>query len=190
MMKKSFTWIALIVLVLFLAACASEKVPAEQAIKVAEEGLSAVKAEAMKYVPDQVKGVEDVLKGAKENFSKGEYKAALDAAKDLPQKTKDLVAAAAAKKAELTKSWEEMSASLPKMVEAIKSKVDALSKSKKLPKNLDKAKFEGAKTGLAEITQTWTDADSAFKAGNLADALAKGKTVKEKATEIMTTLGI
>jgi len=56
-----------------------------------------------------------------------------------------------------------MSAGLPKMVEAIKSRVAVLSKSKKLPKNLNKAKFESAKAGLAQITPTWTDADNAFK---------------------------
>ena len=43
---------------------------------------------------------------------------------------------------------------------------------------------------MAEITQAWADAEGAFKAGNLTDALAKGKAVKDKATEIMTTLGI
>jgi len=32
----------------------------------------------------------------------------------------------------LTKAWQEMSGGLPKMVEAIKSRVDILSKSKKL----------------------------------------------------------
>ncbi len=68
-------------------------------------------------------------------------------AKDLPAKAKEMAAAAAAKKAELTKSWEEMAAGLPKMVEAIKSRVDILSKSKKLPKGMDKATFEGAKAG-------------------------------------------
>ena len=190
MKMKWLTRMLLAVFVLFLAACASEKGPAEQAIKAAEEALNAAKGEAMKYIPDQVKSVEDALKGAKDTFAKGDYKAALAAAKDLPQKAKDLAAAAAAKKAELTKAWEEMSAGLPKMVEAIKSRVDILSKSRKLPANLDKAKFEGAKAGLEEITKTWADAEGAQKAGNLADALAKAKTVKEKATEIMTTLGM
>jgi len=187
---KWFARMLLVIFVLFLAACAREKGPAEQAIKAAEEALNAAKGEAMKYIPDQVKSVEDAIKGAKDSFAKGDYKAALAAAKDLPQKAKDLVAAAAAKKAEMTKAWDEMSAGLPKMVEAIKGRVDVLSKSRKLPANLDKAKFEGAKTGLEEITKTWADAEGAQKAGNLADALAKAKTVKEKAVEIMTTLGM
>jgi hypothetical protein len=190
MMKKWFPVIALVIVALFFVACSRDKGPAEAAIKAAEEALNASKAEASKYVPDQVKGVEDTLKAAKDQFAKGEYTAALNAAKDLPAKAKDLGSAAAAKKAELTKSWEELSGSIPKMVEAIKTKVDALAKSKKLPKGMDKEKFEGAKAGLAEITQGWTDADNASKAGNLTEAIAKAKTVKDKATEIMSTLGI
>ncbi|MGA2955604.1 MAG: hypothetical protein ABSF48_07780 [Thermodesulfobacteriota bacterium] len=190
MMKKCFPFIALFVVGLFFVACSRDKGPAEAAIKAAEEALNATKAEASKYVPDQVKSVEDALKAAKDSFAKGEYTAALNSAKDLPAKAKDLDSAAAAKKAELAKSWEEMSGSVPKMVEDIKAKLDALEKSKRLPKGMEKAKLEGAKAGLAEITQGWTDADNAFKAGNLTDALTKAKTVKEKATGIMTSLGM
>jgi hypothetical protein len=191
MMKKLVSRsVVLVVLLLLVVGCASDKKPAEQAIKLAEDALSAVKAEAMKYVPDQVKAVEDAIKAAKDSFAKKDYKAALSAAKDLPAKAKELAAAAAAKKGELTNAWGEMSAGLPKLLDAIKSRVDILSKSKKLPANLDKAKFDGAKAGYEEATKVWTDATSAFGAGNLADAMAKAKAVKDKAVEVMTTLGM
>jgi len=188
MVKRWIPVIGLVVVALFFVACSRDKGPAEAAIKAAEEALNASKAEASKYVPDQVKSVEDALKAAKDQFAKSEYTAALNAAKDLPAKAKDLASAAAAKKAEITKSWEELSGSVPKMVEDIKAKLDALSKKKKLPKGMDKAKLESAKAGLAEVTQGWTDADNASKAGNLNEAIAKAKAVKAKATEIMGNL--
>jgi len=190
-MKKGLALIAaLLVGLMLVVGCARDKEPAEAAIKAAEAAVSAAKAEAAKYVPDQLKGVEDALKAAKDAYEKKEYTQALNAAKDIPAKAKELASAAAAKKAELTKTWEEMAGGLPKMVEAIKSRVDILSKSKKLPANLDKAKVEGAKAGLEEITKTWTEAEGAFKGGNIAEAIAKGNSVKAKATEIMTTLGM
>src|SRR5512139_1394268 len=190
-MKKGLALIAAVLVGLMLVVgCARDKEPAEAAIKAAEAAIGSAKAEAAKYVPDQVKGVEDALKAAKDAFEKKEYTQALNAAKDLPAKAKELAAAAAAKKAELTKAWESMAGGLPKMVEAIKSRVDILSKSKKLPANLDKAKFEGAKAGLGEITQMWDDAQKAFSGGNLADAVSKAKTLKDKAVEMMTTLGM
>ncbi len=189
-MKKWLKYIALMVLILFAAACAGDSKPAEEAIKAAEAAIDSAKGEAIKYIPDQVKGLEDGLKAAKDAFAKKDYMAALNAAKDLPGKAKDLAAAAAAKKTELTKTWEEVSGGLPKMVEAIQSRVDILSKSKKLPANLDKAKFDGVKAGLAEATQIWGDAQKAFSSGNLADAVSKAKTLKDKAMEMMTTLGM
>jgi len=74
------------------------------------------------------------------------------------------------------------------MVEEIKAKVEALGKAKKLPAGMDKAKLEGAKAGLGELTQGWADAENAFKGGNLSDALAKGKEVKGKAGALMASL--
>ena len=189
-MKKWLKPMVLMVLVVFAVACGSETKPAEEAIKAAEAAIDSAKGEAAKYIPDQVKGLEDGLQAAKDALAKKDYKAALSAAKDLPGKAKDLAVAAAAKKAELTKAWEEMSGGLPKMVEAIQSRVDVLSKSKKLPANIDKAKFDGVKAGLPEITQMWDDAQKAFSGGNLADALSKAKTIKDKAVEMMTTLGM
>ena len=189
-MKKWLKSMVLVVLVLFAAACAKDSKPAEEAIKAAEAAINAVKGDAVKYVPDQVKGLEDGLQAAKDAFAKKDYKAALNAAKDLPGKAKDLAAAAAAKKEELTKDWKEMSGGLPKMVGAIKSRVDVLSKSKKLPANLDQAKLDGVKAGLPEVTQMWNDAQKAFSSGNLADAVSKAKTIKDKAVEMMTTLGM
>jgi hypothetical protein len=189
-MKKWLKPMVLMVLVVFAVACGSETKPAEEAIKAAEAAIDAAKGEAMKYIPDQVKGLEDGLTAAKDAFAKKDYKAALSAAKDLPGKAKDLAAAAEAKKTELTKTWEEMSGGLPKMVEAIQSRVDVLSKSKKLPVNLDKAKLDGVKAGLPEVTQMWDDAQKAFSGGNLADAVSKAQSIKDKAVEMMTTLGM
>ncbi len=189
-MRKTYSIIVAVLMVFSLAACSGGKAPAEQAIKAAEDALNAVKAEAVKYVPDQVKSVEDALNAAKESFAKKDYTAATTAATNVAAKAKELAAAAAAKKTELTKNWEDLSAGLPQMLDAIKSRVDILSKSKKLPANLDKEKFEGAQNGLAEISKVWDDANAAFKEGSLADALAKATSVKEKASEIMSTLGM
>ena len=83
-----------------------------------------------------------------------------------------------------------MTADLPRLVDAIKSRVDVLSASKRLPAGMDKGKLEEAKTGLAAASQMWTEASDAAKAGNLTDALAKGNAVKEKAAALMQALGM
>lgn len=181
--------ICAMVLVL-LSACASDKAPAEQAIKGAEAAITQVKAEVAKWIPDQARALDASLAAVKDKFAKGDYKAVLAEAPALAAQAQSVAAAAAAKKAELTKSWEEMSAGLPKMVEAVKSRVDILSKSKKLPANVTKEQFETAKTGLAAATQGWTDAMAAYTGGNIVDAVAKANTVKAKTVEALQALGM
>jgi hypothetical protein len=189
-MKTILPRLALGIVIVALTACSGGKGPAEQAIKAAEAAYDAVKDEALKYVPDQARDVERALSALKGTFNKGDYKAVMTSAQEVTSKVKDLSPAILARKDELTKNWTDISAGLPKMVDAIRSRLDILSQSKKVPAGLDKAKFESAKAGLAEISQVWTEASDAFKSGDLTNALAKAKAVKNRAVEIMTSLGM
>jgi hypothetical protein len=190
MLKRRWFAIMALALCFTLVACSTAKAPAEAAIKAAEDALAAVRPEAAKVVPDELKAVEDALAAAKDSFQKGEYQQALTGAQDVAAKVKDLASAAAAKKDELTASWQGLSGGLPGMMNVISKRVEILSKSKKLPAGLDKEKFESAKATLATVKETWTEASDAFKTGNLADAVGKATSVKEKAVEIMNTLGM
>jgi hypothetical protein len=171
-------------------ACNSGKAPAEAAMKLADEAVAAARTEAGNLVPDDMKSLTDDLNAAKDAMAKGDYKAALASASSIQQKANDVIAKAKAKKEELTKSWAEMSDSVPKMMDAVKSRVDILSQAKKLPAGMDASKLAAAKDGLAAATTAWGQAQDAFKAGNWTDALAKGSDAKAKATEVMTTLGM
>jgi hypothetical protein len=186
---KTMLWAVMVSLAL-MAACASEKAPAEQAVKAAEAAISEIRGEATKWVPDQARALEASLASVKDKFAKGEYKAVLAEAPAITTRAKEVAAAAAAKKAELTKTWEELSVGLPKMVDAVKSRVDILSKSKKLPANVTKEKFEAAKAGLAEATKGWEDATAAYKGGDVADAVARADAVKRKTVEALEALGM
>ena len=188
-MKNGLRITAVALCCVALVAC-SQKGPAEAALKAAETSVNDVKAEGAKYAPEQTKGVQSSFASAQDAFNKGDYKAATEIAQGVPAKAKDVVAAIAAKKDELTKSWSELSASVPGMVEQVKAKVDALSAMKKRPKDMDAAKLEAAKASLADIEKSWDEASEAFKSGNLIDATAKGSGVKTKATDEMATLGL
>ena len=107
--------------------------------------------------------MEDAIKAAKENFDKGNFDAALEMAKAIPEKVKMLTAAVVAKKAELTKNWEEISGGMPGLLDAIKDKLGILSASKRLPKTLDKAKLEGAKADYEAAAKMWTKRKTLFQ---------------------------
>ncbi len=189
-MKKTFALLACVLLVAGLAACNTDKGPAETAIKAGDDAIAAAAPEAEKYVPDQLAAAKDALAAAKDKFAKGEYKEALAAGTELATKAKDLVAATAAKKDELTKAWNDLAASLPQTVASIQAKIEELGKARKLPKGMDKAKLAQAQEGLAGITKAWDEASAAFTAGNLGEALGRASTLKEKGAEVMALLGM
>jgi len=191
MKKKIFCLAtALFVSVFFLISCSSDKGPAEIAIKAAEEAINATKAEAVKIVPDEVKALEDALAAVKEKFVKKEYKAALDEATNLTNKATAVLAKAKNKKEELTKRWTEATQELPKMMEDIQTKVDSLSKLKKLPKAITKEKFEEAKAAIASAKEDLTKAQASFTTGSLNEAVGMATALKDKVVKIMESLGM
>ncbi len=182
---SSLTAIALVV---GLVACSSQKEPAEAAVKAAQDAFAAVSGDAMKYVPDQARAIQNGLTSAQDALTKGDYAAALAQAQTLPAQITALGAAVSAKKAELTTAWNSMSAGLPKMIDALKSRVDTLSKSKGVPAGLTKETIADAKTGLATVMQNWTDATAAAAAGDMQTAVTQANDVKMKVVDLMKSL--
>jgi len=178
------------VLVVAIAACASQKAPAEAALKSAQDAFSAVSAQAQKYVPEQAKSVQDALTAAQTAFNNGDYAGALTQAQALPARITALSGAISAKKAELTTQWDTMSAGIPKLLDALKSRVDVLSKSKSLPKGITKQTVDAAQSGFASATETWQAATSAASSGDLATAVRQANDVKTRVVDLMKSLNM
>ncbi len=191
-MRRLITGVALLLVSVSLLGSigCGGKAAATAAVTTAQTAFDAVKDQASKVLPEETQKLSDAIAAAKADIDQGKYKEAMDAAKALPEQVKSLSDAAAKKKDELTASWTAMSAQLPKAVEMVQQKVDQLTKTKKLPAGLDKAKFDGLKQGLATAKQSWTDAQAAFQAGNLADAMTKAGEIKKTLVEAMGALGM
>ena len=188
--KKYLLPVLVALLALTLAACAGKKEAATTALTAAENAFEAVKGELVKYVPDEAKLVEDAIVAAKNNLANNNFDAVITAVKDIPAKVNELIALAETKKAELTRFWEETSAGMPGKLDAIKTKLDALFATKRLPAGLDKTTLEGAKTSFDEVTAMWTEAQTSFTSGDVADAATKANAVNEKINEVMVTIGL
>jgi len=190
-MSKKILGLAIILFVsAFLLISCSSKGPADVAIKAAETAVTATKAATAKIVPDKMKSLEDSLTIAKEKFAKGEYKAALEEVTALNGKVNEVLAAAKAKKEEMTKKWIELSQGISKMSEDIQSRVDVLAKTRKLPAGLTKEKIEEAKAGLASVKDELGKAQQNFISGNCTDAISAATSLKDKALKIMESLGM
>lgn len=174
-----------------LAACASQKEPAQKLIGDVESAVTAASAEAAKYVPDQLADVQAKLGALKASFDKQDYAAVVTGAPAVLSAAQGLATAAAAKKDEVLKAlndeWTGLAGSLPGGVAAIQSRIDLLSKksSKKLAAGID---LGAAKAGVGDATSLWSKAQAAFAAGNLDEAVSTAKDVKAKIEALAASL--
>jgi hypothetical protein len=182
---RKFLVVGLMVLPLLAAGCS--KGPAEAALKAADEAIAKVAPEAEKFVPDQYKSLTDAAAAAKASFDKGDYAAALAAAKDLPTKATELATAAAAKKDELMGQWNVLAKDMPILLADWQKKLDELIASKKLPKTATPERIDELKGKLAEVNTSWLRATEAFNAGDIKGALENGASVKAAVDWIQAT---
>ena len=194
-MKKYSVLLPAALAAVLLVGCNTQKGPAEQAVASAQAALDAVRDDAQKYAPEQLGGVEAKLSEIKGTFQKGDYAGVLAAAPGLTAAIAGLKDAASAKKVEAEQAlakakddWGPASAAVPKMVEEIGKRVEALSKTKKLPHGVTKDAVAAARTGLDSLKSTWADATNASSSGDYTTAMAKAEAVKDKAAAIMKSL--
>ena len=83
-----------------------------------------------------------------------------------------------------------MTAGIPQLMDAVKSRLDILSKAKKLPAGLDKDKLAALNAGYDEAVKQFQEAKDAASAGNFSKAIEAGNAIKQKGMEIATTLGL
>ena len=166
---------------ILLVACANQMEPAKNALDNINSTLSAVTADAQKYVPDQLTQAQSKVAELSASFDKKDYAAVVAGAPAVLAEVNALAAAAAAKKDEILKAlgteWRSLAVSIPQSVSAVQTRIDALSKSRHVPKDID---LGGAKSGLADAASAWDKAQSAFKSGNAADAVAAAKDARSK----------
>ncbi|HKT73679.1 MAG TPA: hypothetical protein VJQ47_12365 [Steroidobacteraceae bacterium] len=196
-MQRKTVWLFAALLAVLVAGCASQKEPAEKLVATVDAALASVREDAQKYLPDQLQAVDTQVSSLKDSLAKGDYKAVLTAAPAVTTAINNLKDAVAAKKTEVEaalakakEQWASLSTEVPKMVETIQSRLATLAKTRKLPKNVDKAAVESAKSGLETVKSGWDQASSAFTSGDFAGAAAKGQEIKDKATEILRSLGV
>jgi hypothetical protein len=178
---------------LLVTGCGKMKNEATQALTTLETSVSGLKEEGMKYAPIAYQGVESTLATLKDSLAKEDYKSVLAGTPELTKAVDSLKTAIASGKEQFeaaTAEWGSLAADVPKMVEAIQSRVDILSSSKKLPKNISQEAFDGAKSGLDSMKSMWSEATAAATDGKPGEAVEKAKAVKAKGAEVLANLGM
>jgi len=196
-MKKSSLWVLAALAAVLVAGCQNQRAPAEQAVASAESTLTGIRDAAMHYAPEQLQAVDAQLSGVKDSLSKGDYKAVLAAMPAINTAINNLRDTTTAKQQEVSAAndkakdaWGPMSADVPKMVDAIQSRVDILSKSHHLPKGVTKDTLAAAKSGVDSMKAAWGAASNAATAGDYSTAVSKGQAIRDQASQVMQSLGM
>ena len=190
-MRISQAFLPLVADALLLTACGNEQ-PANNAVTQADAALSPMRDDAAKFAPDELKAADATLAKMKDDLAKEDYKAVVGAVPQFNTEVKALQETLVQKQtlaAAAQNEWDTLNAEVPKAVEAIQVRVDAL-KGAKLPKEITKENYEAAKTELETVKATWTEATAAATAGDTVTAADKGRTVAAKVEEIKTELAM
>jgi hypothetical protein len=196
-MKKLSFWMLAALALVIMAGCQNQRAPAEQAVAAAESSLTNIRDAATRYAPDQLQAVDAQLNGVKDSLAKGDYKGVLAAMPSLNAAIANLRDTATAKQqeadaanAKAKDAWGPLSTDVPKMVDAIQSRVDILSKSHHLPKGVTKDSLASAKSALDSMKSAWSDASNAATSGDFSSAVSKGQAVRDQASQVMQSLGM
>jgi hypothetical protein len=198
-LKSAFAgFVSLAMAAVLLAGCANQMEPAKKAIADIEAAVAAAGPDAAQYIPDQLEAVTSQIASLKAKFDQKDYKGVLAAAPALLTQAQGLAASAGAAKdaamaaalEALNAEWGTLSADLPAQLAAVASRVEILAKSKKLPAGLDAATFDAARTGMDEATALWNEATAAQASGNMEQAVAAARQVKDKLNAAMAGLGM
>lgn len=180
-----------------LAACTSQKEPAEQAAASIEASLNEIRADAQQYAAEQLQAADASVNRLKEHLAKQDYSAVMQTAPSvraelaaLRTTVTEAKANAESVAAAAQQEWNDLSAAVPPLVEKLQARVDQLTKTRKYPKGMDKAAFDAAKSGFETLKTEWTEASAEFTSGEAASAVRKARNAKAKAEELINQLEI
>ena len=191
-------FLSLAMAAVLLAGCANKMEPAKSAIAGVEAAIAAAGPDAAQYIPDQLQAVTSQLNDLKMKFDQKDYKGVIAAAPALLTQAQGLAAAAgSAKQAAqaaaleaLNGEWGALASDIPAQMAAVTSRVNILSKSKKLPAGLDAASFDAVRSGTDQARALWDQATAMQASGNMEQAVTAARQVKGNLDAAMAALGM
>ena len=185
---RGITGLAAVSLAFVVLGC--NKGPAEEALGLADQAITAARPELETYAPGELAALNAAVRQARAQVDQGHYTEALKAAQKIPAKVRAALAAAGSEKQRRVAAWSVVAESVPVLVQAIATRVASLVEQQKLPRGMDEAGFATARTDLESVTRGWSEAEAAFQGGDVSRALRSGQDVRAKAEALGATLGV
>jgi hypothetical protein len=171
----------MLIAMLTLMGCSSQKEPAQIALGNIEATIIASSGEAAKYAPAQLLDVQSKLGRLQASFDAKDYAAVVAGAPAAMTAAHSLISAAATAKAAadtaLNEQWTALAATLPDYMAAVRRRIELLNKksSRRLAAGID---LGAASERLDEAVSLWSKAQAAFATGNMSEAVSTAQRLK------------
>ena len=196
-MRIANLMLALAATTMLMTGCAKQRGPANEALDRIEASLKEVRDDAKKFAPQGLKGVEAQFQNLKQSFESKDYDNVLAGTPQLEKAVGSLKEAVASGKAQARAAlaaakteWEGLSATVSRQVDAIQTRIDELSKARRLPWGINKKEFEGSQSAFESMKAQWAEATAEYKKGDAVEANTKARTAKGMGEELIEQLKI
>lgn len=191
-MTKAFMTAALAALCLGVAACASQKEPAEQAFAAIEAKFKESSAEIQKYLPERHAEIEASIASLRDSMSKESYGDVVAEAGKVQDTLKRSVGEARVRRAqllvEMESEWAEMSTSVPAMITAMDKKIT--SQRGKPPQGMTRDAWKQKIAEYDAARDSWSKAAAEMTRANFEATVVAARDAKAKIAAIMDSLDV
>ena len=189
---KAFLTAALAALCLGLAACASQKEPAEQALAALEAKFKESGADVQKYLPERYAEVEKSLADLRDSMAKESYgdvvKGAASAQDALKRAIADARVTHAQSIAAMETEWNELVKDMPAMITAMDKKIS--SQRGKAPKGMTADAWKQTIADYDAARDSWSKAAADMTRANFEATVVAAREAKAKIASIMQSLEV
>ncbi len=190
--SKAFMLAALAAVFLALAACASQKEPAEQALAAIQKKFEESGVEIQKYLPERHAEISASIEALRDAASKEDYGDVVTGARDVEATLKKTIADARIRRAqtlnEMEGEWNDLVNTLPEMIATMDKKIS--SQRGRPPPGMTSDKWKETVASYDAARDAWSKAASEMTTKNFEATVLAARDAKAKIAGIMETLGI
>lgn len=190
--SKAFRAAALAALLLGLAACASQKEPAEAALAALETKFRETGAEIQKYLPERYAEVEASVASLRESLAAQEFGDVVAGAAAAEDGLKRAVADARIKRAqvlvEMESEWAELTQSMPEMIATMDRKISA--QRGRPPQGMTADAWKQTIAEYDSARDAWSKAAAEMTSQTFEATVLVARDAKAKIEAIMDSLGV
>lgn len=175
-----------------LSGCASQKEPAEQAFAAIDKTFQESGAEIQKYLPDRHAELSASIEALRTSLENGDFGDVVSDAPGVRATLKRAIADSRIRRAqmrvEMETEWEELTKTMPAMIEAMDRKISA--HRRRPPEGMTKDAWKATIESYDAARDAWTKAAAEMSTATFESSVLAARDAKTKIAAIMESVGV